>query len=132
MDSRGNRVKRKLPKWNSHPPATLVAKAQDAFVVRDHDQADIFKRRIAEHLIDVSAIGRRDPDSTGPAKHPAVFLARLAHRRRIYDRKKLLNVVQQKSIEQHLIAILEEAKPMNFSTGSALGDAGVDSIRLRL
>ena len=58
MDARGGHVERELAHGDAHAARSLVAEAQDALVVRDHDQAHVVVGRVAEHLVDAARAGR--------------------------------------------------------------------------
>ena len=103
-------VDRQLADRDGHAARALVAQAQDPLVVRDHDQADLVTRRVAEDLRDPVHVVRGDPDAAGPAPQVAELLARATHGRRVDHRQQLLEVVQQDLVEERLVAVLERCE----------------------
>ena len=107
MDARGRRVQRQLADRDGHATGTLVAQAQDPLVVRDHDQADLVPRGVAQDLRHAAHVVRGDPDAARPAVEVAELLACPAHGGRVDDRQQLFEVVQQDPVEQGLVPVLE-------------------------
>ena len=58
MDAGGRGVERELADGDAHAARALVAEAEDALVVGDHDEAHVLEGRVAEHLVDAAAVPR--------------------------------------------------------------------------
>ena len=100
-------VKCELADRNAHAARSLVAQAQDALVVGDNDETDSALTGVAEHLWDVVYVVRGDPHSPGPAHDMAVLPTRTPNRRRVDDRGKLFEVIDQQPVEERLVPILQ-------------------------
>jgi hypothetical protein len=106
IDACGRGIQSQLADRDRHPAGPLIAEAQDAFVVGDDDQADVVTRR-SKDVVDPPDIVGRDPDASRAAKDVAELLAREAYGRRVDDRKVFLEILDEESVEERLIAILE-------------------------
>ena len=86
MDAAGGRVERELADRDAHAARALVAEAEDALVVGDHDQPHVVVRAVAQELGDRGRVVRRDPEPARAAQDVAVLLAGQPDRRRVDDR----------------------------------------------
>ncbi len=110
IDARGRGVQGQLPHRDRHPAGSLVAKAQDALVVGDDDQADVVAGR-AKDGVDPADVVRGDPDAARTPDDVAELLAGKADGRRVDDRQELLEVLDEEPVEQGLVAVLEGGQP---------------------
>ena len=54
MDAGRGHVEGELAHGNAHAAGALVAEAEDALVVRDHHEANVLERRVAQRLEDAA------------------------------------------------------------------------------
>ena len=122
MDPRRRHVDRDLAHGDAHPARPLVAQAQDALVVRDHDEAHVVERGVGQDLRHAPAMLRGDPEAAGPPEDPAVLLAGQAHGGGVDDGQELLQVVTQDPVEEVLVAVLQGGQADVALEGIALAD----------
>ena len=133
MDPGGGRVDGDLADGNAHAARALVAQAQDALVVGDDDEANVFARPVAQHLVDAAPVVRRDPEPPRPAEDVAELLAGSPHRRRVDDGQELLQVLAQHVMEEMLVAVLERSQTdVALERIGLAGEVLVDAPRLLL
>jgi hypothetical protein len=106
MDAGGRYVKRDLAHGDPHASRALVAEAQDALVVGDHDEPHVGIGSVPEGLVDTAAMLGGDPEPARAPEDPTVFLARSTDRR-CDDGQELLEVVGEHAIEKVLVAVLD-------------------------
>ena len=107
IDARRGGVQGELADGDGHAARALVAEAQDALVVGDHDQADRLVGRRAQDLVDAADVVGRDPDAARTPQDVAELLAGAADGRRVDDRQELLEVLGQDAVEERLVAVLQ-------------------------
>ena len=95
MDAACRGVQGELADGDGHTAGTLVAQAQDALVVRDHDEPNVGERALAQHARDASDIVWGDPCAPGPPDDVAVLLAGASHGRRVHDGQEFGEVLRQ-------------------------------------
>ena len=111
---------RELARRDGHAAGTLVAQAEDPFVVGHDDEPDVLVGSLAQQLGDAIAVCRRDPRAAGPPDDVAELLAGTPDRRRVDDRHELLEVVGQEAVEQRRVAVLERGQADVLLEGVAL------------
>ena len=111
MDPRGEGVQRELADGYHHASRPLVSQAEDALVVRDHDETHVVVPHMAEDLVDATAMLRRYPQPTPSSKDVAEADGGVAYRRRVHDRNQLGHVFGHDLIEQCLVAVLKRHHP---------------------
>ena len=107
VDAGGRRIQRELADRDRHATRSLIAKAQDPFVISDDDEPNIVAGRGPQDVVDTVDVRRRDPYPAWPTEDVAEFLAGATDRRRVDDRQELLQVFGQHPVEQGLVPILE-------------------------
>ncbi len=133
VDPRGGHVERELADRDAHAARALVAEAEDALVVRHHDEAHVLVRGVGEHLGHAAPVLGRDPEAACAPEDPAVLLAGLAHGGRVDDRQELLEVVPEHLVEEVLVAVLEGGEADEALEGLGLaGDVAVGPAGLLL
>ena len=110
IDARGGRVQGQLSHRDRHPAGSLVAQAQDALVVGHDDQADVVAGRPKDDL-DPADVVRGDPDATRTPDDVTELLTSQADGRCVDDREEFFEVLDQESVEQRLVAVLERGQP---------------------
>ena len=110
VDARRCDVERELADRDAHAARALVAEAEDALVVRHHDQAHVLVGVVGEHLAHAALVLGRDPEAARAPEDLAVLLARQPHRGRVDDRQELLEVVAEHPVEQVLVAVLQRGE----------------------
>ena len=83
----------------------MVAEAEDALVVGDHDEADVALAEVAEALGDLAAVVGAEEQSARAAVDMAVLLAGQADGGRVDDRGQALEVLDQQPVEEDLVAV---------------------------
>ena len=91
----------------AHAAGSLVAEAEDALVVGDHDEPDSGLARVAEQFRNAVDVVRSDPHSPGPAHDVAVLPTGAPNRWRVDDRGELFEVIDQQPVEERLVAVLQ-------------------------
>ena len=102
-------VKRHLADGNAHAARALIAQAENAFAVRDHNAAHIVKTRVGENLFDPILVRIAHKKTARPAPYLAEALASLAHYGRINNGQQLLGVVRDQRVEKRLAVVLQIA-----------------------
>ena len=103
-------VERQLADRNAHAAGALVAEAEDALAVADHDGLDFVVARMAEDAADQVLVRDAEKQAARLAKDVAEQLAAEADGRRIDDRHHLFDVAGQQRVEQGLVGILQAAQ----------------------
>src|SRR5258706_209643 len=85
----------------------LVAEAEDALVVGHHDEPHVLEGRVAQHVVDPSAVVGRDPEAASPAEDVTELLARPAHGGRVDDGQEFLEMLDQHPVEERLVPVLQ-------------------------
>jgi len=78
VDPRRGDVERELADGDAHAARALVAEAENALVVGDHDEPHVLVGGVREHLGHAPLVLGRDPEAPRAAEDPAVLLAGLA------------------------------------------------------
>ena len=94
---------------NANAAGALIAEAEDALAVADHDAAHIVIARVGEHLLHAMLVGIADKEATGPAPDFAEALAAFAHRGGVDDGQQFLNIVRNEGVEEGLVVVLQIA-----------------------
>ena len=102
-------VKGHLADGNAHAARALIAQAENAFAVRDHDAAHIVKTRVGKNLFDAVLVGIAHKKAAWPPPYLAEALASLAYHRRINNGQQLFGVVRDKRVEEGLAVVLHIA-----------------------
>ena len=105
MDAGARGVEHQLADGNGHAARALIAQAEDALVVGDHDEADVALEEIAEALRDLAAVGGAEEQSARAAVDMAVALAGQADGRGVDDRREAFEVLDQQPVEQDFVAV---------------------------
>jgi uncharacterized protein YhdP len=108
-DAAQRRVKRHLADGNAHAARALVAQAENAFAVADHDAAHIVKTRVGEDLLDAVLVRVAHKEAARLAPDFAEALAAFAHRGRVDDGQQLLGVVRDQRVKERLAVVLQVA-----------------------
>ena len=103
-------VERELADRDAHPADALVAQAEDALAVGDHDHVDVALGPVAQYLVEPVAVRIGHEESARPAVDLAETLAGFAHGGRVDDRQRLGDVVAQHAIKQCFVAVLQRAQ----------------------
>ncbi len=132
-DPRTRGVEGELAHRDSHAPRTLVAQAEDSLVVGDHDEADVVEGCVAQHLTDAPPMPRGNPKPAAAAEDVTPLLTGSADRGRVDDGQELLEVVDDQTVEEPLVAVLKcrQADVLLQGVGLA-GDVLVDPLLLLL
>jgi hypothetical protein len=85
----------------------LVPDPEDPFAVRDDDGVHLPVRSVLEERRDRLAQRIGDEQSARPSVDVAELLASLSDDRRVDDRHHLLHVVDEETVEQYLVGVLE-------------------------
>ena len=83
-----------------------VAEAKNAFAVGDDNDLHIARGPIVQDFLHLPAVVARNVKAARSAEDVAVFLARLAHRRRVNDRHQLLQIIHDDAVEERFVPIL--------------------------
>ena len=110
VDSRRGHVERELADRDAHASRPLVAEAEDALVVGDHDEPHVLEGGVGEHLGHAPLVLGCDPQAPRAPEDPAVLLAGLPHGGRVDDGEELLEVVAEHLVEEVLVAVLERGE----------------------
>jgi hypothetical protein len=111
MDAGPDAVKRQLADTDRHAANTLVADAENCFIVRDNHEFDVAeRRRVAQNLLDAAGIVGRNENAARPPIHVRKEMRGRANGRRVNHRHQFFQVVTQHSVEQNLVAILQQAE----------------------
>ena len=111
IQARGRGVQRQLADRDGHAARALIAQAQDALVVSDHDQAHVGAvGGLAQNALHAADVIWRQPDAARPAQDVAELLAGAAHGGRVHDRHELFEVLRQQPVEERLVAVLERGQ----------------------
>ncbi len=103
------RVERHLADGNAHAARALIAQAEDALAVADHNAAHVVVARVGEDLLDAVLVGIAEEEAARLAPDLGEALASLAHCRRVDDGQQLLDVVGDERVEQRLVVVLQVA-----------------------
>ena len=107
VDPGGRHVQGQLADGDAHAARALVAEAEDALVVGDHDEPHVLVGGVGEDLGHAALVLGGDPQAARTPEDPAVLLAGLAHGGRVDDGKELLEVVPEHLVEEVLVAVLD-------------------------
>jgi hypothetical protein len=110
VDTGRSAIQRQLAHGDAHAARPLIPQSQNPLVVRGHDQPDVWVRGVAEQGRNPVHVVRRDPDATRPPEDMAVLLAGPAHGRRVDDGQQFHQVLDQKAVEERLVAVLEDGE----------------------
>ena len=102
-------VERHLADGNAHAARALIAQAENALAVRDHDAAHLVKARVGEDLLDAVLLRIAEKKPARPAPDLAEALAALAHRGRIDNGQQLFGVVLDQRVEERFAVVLQVA-----------------------
>ena len=108
-------VERHFADGNSHAACALVAEAENALAIADHDAAHIVVTLISKYLVDAMPIRIADEQAARPPPDLRETLAALAHRRGVDNGQKLVGVVLDHRVEQRLVVVLQIAHVAVFA-----------------
>ena len=105
MDSRRCCVQRKLPDGYPHTTSTLIANAEDAFVVGHHNDRRLHHGACTENVGNPASVPGSDVDATLPSVDPRPVRTCKRDGRRVDDGDRVCQVVRDEPIEERFIAI---------------------------
>ena len=108
-DAAQRRVESHLADGDAHAAGALVAQAQNALAVRDHDAAHLVIARVRENLLDAVLVRIAEKEAARPAPDLAEALAALAHVGGIHNGQHLLCVVRNQRVEKRFAIVLQVA-----------------------
>jgi len=107
VDAGAGAVEGEFADGDAHAAGAEIAEAQNTFVIRRDNQADVARSDVGEDFFDTAAMFGANPDAASPAVDMAVALTGQSDRRRINDRQTFLEMVEQHAIEERFVAILQ-------------------------
>ena len=113
-------VERHFADGDAHAAGSLVAEAEDALAIADHDAANVVVARVGEHLVDAVAVGVADEQAARLAPDLGEALASFAHSGRVDHGQQLFHVVGDERVEEGLVVILQVAHQGVFAEGRGL------------
>ena len=128
MDAGPGAVKDELADRDAHAAGALVAQAEDALVVRDHDQADVAVAQAVQARDNLAAVVRRDEQPARTAVDVAVALAGQPDGGRVDDRREAIEVLDEQAVKERLVAIQQGDEADVLLQRIALGE---DMLQLR-
>ncbi len=106
MQPGAGRVERKLADRNTHATGALIAKAENALAVADHDSFDLVETLVGEDAGDIVLVRIAQEQTAWLAEDMAEALAAEADRRRVDHRHHLFDVPGQQRVKQCFVGIL--------------------------
>jgi len=100
-------VQSQLPDGNAHAIRPEVAESQDAGPIGDDDHLHFAVRPVCHARVHLAAVESTDVHATGPAEANAKLLARQAHRGRVNDWRKVLDVFDKQRVKQGLVVVAD-------------------------
>jgi hypothetical protein len=106
VNARAGRIERKFADRNAHSVRAEIAKAENAFAIGDNDQPRR-ERPIAEQLRNMTPVLCANEKSAGPLKNVPEALTGEADGRRIDQGLDFVDVIDNYSEEERLVAIVQ-------------------------
>ena len=107
MHAGASGVERQLADGDAHAVRAEIAQAEDALAVSDHDHPHGAERPVLHDPGDPPAIAGADEQAAGAPPDVAEPLAGESHGRGVDDRQHLVDVVDDHTVEQRLVAVLQ-------------------------
>jgi hypothetical protein len=100
-------VQRELTDGDAHALRAQVAQPENALAVGHDDDPNVFLRPVAQHLRDPTLVLGRDVQAARLSEDVPELGARLTHGGRVDDGHHLVDVVDDRAVEQRLVAVLQ-------------------------
>src|SRR5690349_10473928 len=110
MQASAGGVEGELADRNAHPARALVAQAENALAIGDHDGFDTVETRIRKNAAHAFHVRHAEKKTAWLAEALAELLTSQPYGGRVDDRQHFRQVTCQDGIEQDLVAVLEAAQ----------------------
>jgi hypothetical protein len=100
-------VERELSDRNAHAPGALVTEAENALAIGHDDRLNVVDTVVAKHLLHAIPVGIGNEESAGPCVDLTEALTGEPHRRGVDDRHHLREVVDDQSVEEDFVVVLD-------------------------
>src|SRR6516165_9702196 len=107
MNTGACRIQSELSNRDTHAIGTKIAEPESAFTVCNHNHLHIPGRPILQSFPDFAGVSHRDKNAAWATENVPKFLACQPNRWRIDNRHHFFQVIQDGTVEQCLVAILQ-------------------------
>jgi len=107
MNAGACRIQGELPNRNTHAIGTKITEAERPFAVGNHNHLYIPGRPILQNSPDPAGVFHRNENTAWATENVPIFLACQANRWRIDNGHHFFQVIQESTVEQRLVAILQ-------------------------